>query len=232
MEKENTKKNNKSFKQSIYKTSYIDDLNYNGKYKIYYEKNKTQFPYSKVKNLIYYANNEEEYKNMKPKLINEIELLFNKELKDIINKHPILLNHNRTKLESNNFINNKDSVFDSIINILLNLNDNTFPIINGFINNFINDDFRYKNYNNDYNKNKIVYNCLYEMIYFNFKDNNNIKSMFKIESHNKGEFKSKEFLYYSKSKNWNDNKSRDWRNKIEHNRIKKERRETKKNINN
>jgi hypothetical protein len=211
--KENTKKIKYSFKKSRGST----DPNF---VRLWDFKGDVTDPYP-FSSIDYYAINETEYNELKPKLEMENDALVNIHFHDILKIHPILINNKRTKTDIDEFKNREDynTIIDSMAQIILNL-DNKSPIITKII-------YLYKKKECSKNPDRIS-NYLDTILKINIELNCNLKHLFKIYSSAKADHILRKHQYWSKSKNLDVDKSRKWRSRQETDRRRKERSETKK----
>lgn len=241
IEKENTKRVKYSFKKNPKGICQLSDFYYNLERDDYkgqfiverecYKKlnEKYNIMCLRYSSIIYYAKNDNDYIISKNKLDNEISLLFNQELDYIISEYPILLNDKRTEEEIYNFYDSENfkDVLSKITNIICNLNEDNFVFIPEFIDKLVElkhpmtTEIIFEDYK---------YNIIYTILKCNFVCNNNLKKIFKVETHKKADYLYRQRQYESKSVNYNENKFRDWRRNSENYRRRKERRERKQNV--
>ena len=175
--------------------------------------------------IIYYSINEEQYEDMDKKLKQELIQLFDTELKNY-DKHIFLINNNKSKEQIEEILNNNEkfnSLISKIISVLLHLDSDNYPTISWIVSNILSK--RYQEYRYWETTEYVLNN----MIRLFVKTNHNLKNLFQIAHPKKAEYMLRS-NYRGKSENYNQNKSRKWRRKIEKNRIQKERKEVRKSI--
>jgi len=219
MEKENTKKIRYSFKKSACSTS--------GEF-IEYHNLKDNIDECYYGCVCYGAHSDEHYHQLKKQLENENRILFEIYLKEILDKYPILLNCQRTKKDLEKFESNHDldAIIDEIVTIILNLDKTVFETINTIL--------AVYNYDDTYGRRidhaTLLYTKLKREITANIYLNMNLKKIFKIMSSKEAGYRLRNSQYSSKSESYKENKSRKWRKRQETDRRRKDRRETKQNI--
>ena len=176
------------------------------------------YPFSSID---YYAINETEYNELKPKLEMENDALVNIHFHDILKIHPILINNKRTKTDIDEFKNREDynTIIDSMVQIILNLGYDEIPIITE-------QEYLYKKKECSEHPERIIIN-INTILKINIEDNHNLKHLFKIHSSTEADYILRKHQHWSKSHSHHEDKSRKWRSRQETDRRRKERRENK-----
>ena len=180
----------------------------------------------------YYAETIEQYNEMNTLLIREKKRLFSEEMKQFI-EHPLLINNNKKKEELEIIIDSieYDYIKKELIDCLINVDEEKYPIISWIINN-LKSRSKHREYQHKFGNCRVIdiKDELDEMINIIVRTNHSLKNFIKIMHP-----KEAEFLiinnYIGKSEPADYDKNRKWRKRIETKRRRKERKDNKKQIN-
>ena len=179
----------------------------------------------------YYAETIEQYNEMNSLLIREKERLFSEEMKQFI-EHPLLINNDKKKEELEIIIDSieYDSIKKELIDCLIDIDKEKYPIIYWIINN-LKSRSKYREYQHKFGNCRVIdiKDELDEMINIIVRTNHSLKNFIKIMHPKDAEFLIRN-NYIGKSEPEDYDKNRKWRKRIETKRRRKERKDNKKQI--